>query len=166
MKQKALAILLGCVIVSGCAQAPIEQEPVPYRATKALHEKGTSNFTVRSYSTKGSYKELKGVPCEFKADGFKSSFVTPAVVVSPDMGPRTPVGSINCSYDGEKFFRVIQPINDTLVKIDQNANASGAGAGLIGVIVSGISASSQRSRRDANLDVYGYPDIAANFDGK
>ncbi|KFE35939.1 hypothetical protein [Thioclava atlantica] len=126
---------------------------------------GTSNFTVRTYSTKGSYQEVKGVPCTFKADGFHAEFTTPAVVVTPDMGPRTPVASISCVYQGEKVFRIVQPINDTTTKIDQNAAAAGAGAGLIGVIVTGISSSSQRARRDATLDVYGYPDQALQFKG-
>ncbi|WP_417808471.1 hypothetical protein [Thioclava sp.] len=162
---KAILLIGAGAILSACAAAPIEQEPIPYRATKTLNEKGTSNFTVRTYSTKGSYQEVKGVPCQFKADGFYADFVTPAVVVSPNMGPRTPVASLTCTYEGEKYFKIVQPINDTTTKIDQNASAAGAGAGLIGVIVTGISSSSQRARRDANLDVYGYPDIVAQFKG-
>jgi hypothetical protein len=128
-----------------------------------LNENGTSTLTVRSVSTGGSYKELAGVPCEFKADGFSSRFVTPAEVVTPNMGLRTPVASLTCTLDGQKFFQIVQPMNDTTAAIDANASAAGAGAGLIGVIVTGISSSSQRARRDATLDVYGYPDITATF---
>ena len=43
------------------------------------------------------------------------------------------------------------------------AAAAGAGAGLIGVIVTGISASTQKSRRDARLDIYGYNDVSVTF---
>jgi len=151
-----------CASLAGCAAVPIAQEPVVYRATKALHEKGTSNLTVRSASS-ASMQEITGVPCELKGDGFVSNFTTPAIVVTPDMGPRTPVASLTCTYDGKKFFQIVQPVNDTVNGIDQNASAAGAGAGIVGLIVSGISSSSQRARRDANLDVYGYPDITAMF---
>ena len=160
--KKTMIVLIG-IALTGCAVTPIGQEPIRYRATRTLHEKGTSNLTVRAISTKEGYNELAGVPCEFKADGYSSNFVTPAIVITPDMGPRTPVASLTCTFQGEKFFQIVQPINDTTMAIDQNASVAGAGAGLIGVIVSGISASAQRSRRDARLDVYGYPDITARF---
>jgi hypothetical protein len=136
--KNTLLMVVGLTILSGCAAVPIAQEPIPYQTTKALHEKGTSNLTVRSVSMKDGYQELKGVPCELKADGFKSNFVTPAVVVTPDMGPRTPVASLTCTYGDQKFFQILQPVNDTVKSIDANASAAGAGAGIIGVIVSGI----------------------------
>ena len=161
MKKVIITVVFGAL--TGCAAVPIGQEPIPYTATKALNEKGTSNLTVRSVSTKDGYKELAGVPCELKGDGFRSVFVTPAIVVTPDMGPRVPVASLTCTFEGKKFFQIIQPINETVTSIDRNASAAGAGAGLVGIVVSGISASSQRSRRDATLDVYGYPDVTATF---
>lgn len=154
---------MACAALFGCETVPIGQEPIPYKATKALNEKGTSNLTVRSVSMAGGYREIAGVPCELKGDGFKSVFVTPAIVVTPDMGPRTPVASLTCTFEGKKFFEIVQPINDTVTSIDRNASAAGAGAGIIGVIVSGMSASTQRARRDATLDVYGYPDTTATF---
>ena len=156
-------IIAVCVSLSGCAAVPIGQEPIPYTATKDLNEKGISNLTVRSVSMNGTYQEIAGVPCELKGDGFRSTFVTPAIVVTPDMGPRTPVASLRCTHEGQAFFQILQPINDTVSSIDQNASAAGAGAGLVGIIVSGISASSQRARRDATLDVYGYADVTATF---
>lgn len=163
MRIKSVAALGAVLAMSACAVAPIKQEPVQYKATMPLHEKGTSNFTVRTYDMHDGYHEISGVPCTFKGHGFHSEFTTPAVVVAPDMGPRTPVASLTCEYNGQKSFQIVQPVNITLAKIDQNAQAAGAGAGLIGLIVTGISDSSQRSRRDATLDVYGYPDLRASF---
>lgn len=161
-QMRKLMLALTGITVAACAQAPIQQEPIPYRATKNLQENGTSSFVVRSVSKNG-YQEIAGVPCEFKADGFRSTFTTPALVLSPNMGLRTPVASLTCTYNGQQFFQLMQPINDTTAAIDANANAAGAGAGLIGLIVSGVSSSTQRARRDATLDMYGYVDIVAAF---
>jgi hypothetical protein len=163
MRIEGIFGLATVLFVAACAVAPIEQDPVQYQATTPLHEKGTTNFTVRTYDVKDGLQELTGVPCEFKGEGFHASFTTPAVVVAPDMGPRTPVASLTCSYNGQKSFQIVQPVNITLQKIDENASASGAGAGIVGLIVSGISDSAQRSRRDATLDIYGYPNLVARF---
>jgi urea transporter len=57
----------------------------------------------------------------------------------------------------------MKPVNKTVQQIEQSAAAAGAGAGLIGVIVTGISASTQKSRRDARLDIYGYNDVFVTF---
>jgi hypothetical protein len=164
MKKVLVSAATGVLLLAGCEVAEITQPPVQYRATKNLNEKGVSDFTARTFLFEGgSQKEVSGVPCKFSAPGFRSSFVTPAVVVTPDMGPRTPTGSITCSYNGADKLVIMRPYNETVAQIEQSANSAGAGAGLIGVIVSGISASTQKSRRDANLDQYGYPDVSVPF---
>jgi hypothetical protein len=159
-----LAVISGATLLAGCEQAEITQPPVQYHATTRLNEKGVSNFTARTFAMKdGARTEVSGVPCKFAAPGFEASFVTPAVVSTPDMGPRTPAGSITCTYNGASKLEIMQPFNETVQQIEQSASAAGAGAGLIGVIVTGISSSSQKSRRDANLDVFGYPDVGVLF---
>lgn len=163
MKIKSLSVGI-FLVLSGCEVAEITQPPVQYRATKNLNEKGVSDFTARTFVTKdGSRKEVSGIPCKFSAPGFSSSFVTPAVVSTPDMGPRTPTGSVTCSYNGADKLEIMRPINETVMQIETSAASAGAGAGLIGVIVTGISSSTQKSRRDANLDQYGYADVAVVF---
>jgi len=106
---------------------------------------------------------VSGIPCKFGAPGFSSSFVTPAVVSTPDMGPRTPTGSVTCTYNGADKLEIMRPFNETVAEIETSAASAGAGAGIIGVIVAGISSSTQKSRRDANLDQYGYPDVTIVF---
>jgi hypothetical protein len=51
----------------------------------------------------------------------------------------------------------------TTLEIDTSAQRATAGAGLLGLVVGGISASVQRSRRDPMLDVYGYSDVNIEF---
>ncbi len=164
MKIALYGVAIAVVFLSGCEVAEITQPPVQYKATKNLNEKGVSDFTARTFTAAdGSRKEISGVPCKFDAPGFGSTFVTPAVVSTPDMGPRTPTGSITCSYNGGNKLEIMRPFNETVAQIEQSAANAGAGAGLIGVIVTGISASTQKSRRDANLDRYGYSDVSVMF---
>lgn len=168
MNKKIIFGLLSALIVSGCVGADITQAPIQFRQTKTLNEKGVSDFTARTYAKKkdGGRDELIGVACRFTAPGFYADFTTPAVVSTPDMGPRTPAGSIKCKFEGEEKLVVMRPFNETTAEIQANANSAGAGAGLLGVIVSGISASTQMSRRDAKLDIYGYPDAQVVFEKK
>ncbi|WP_417241578.1 hypothetical protein [Celeribacter sp.] len=164
MKKILVAALVATTALAACNNAEITQPPVQYHATKRLNEKGVSNFTARTFVTvDGTKKEISGVPCKFAAPGFNASFVTPAVVSTPDMGPRTPAGSITCTHEGKDKLEIMKSYNETVAQIEQSAYNAGAGAGLIGVIVTGIAASNQKSRRDATLDIYGYPDVSVHF---
>jgi hypothetical protein len=164
MIKKPIALLALMTALAACEMADITQPPVQYRATKKLNEKGVTNFTLRTFQfADGSRKELSGVPCKMTAPGFTASFVSPAVVSVPDMGPRTPAGSVSCSYNGATKLEILKPVNLTVRQIEQSAVAAGAGAGLIGVIVTGISSATQKSRRDPRLDAYGYIDTAVVF---
>jgi len=161
---KATFLAIVSIAISGCEMAEITQAPIQYKATKQLNEKGVRDFTARTFALiEGVQKEVSGVPCNFVAPGFGAKFVTPAVVSTPDMGTRTPAGSLTCRYGGVDKLIIMRPINETVAQIEQSAANAGAGAGLVGVIVSGISASNQKGRRDANLDQYGYPDAIVQF---
>ena len=164
MKTKLFSAAIISMGLTGCEVAEITQPPVQYKATKNLNEKGVSDFTSRTFvTTDGSRKEVSGIPCKFKAPGFSASFVSPAVVSTPDMGPRTPTGSVTCSYNGKDKLQIMRPFNETVLQIEASAASAGAGGGLIGLIVTEISSSTQKSRRDANLDQYGYPDVTIVF---
>lgn len=164
MNKTLIGASFGVFFLAGCEMAEITQPPVQYKATKNLQEKGVRDFTAWTFtSIKGSVKEVSGVPCKFAAPGFSSTFVTPAVVATPDMGPRTPTGSLSCTYNGVTKLEIMRPFNETVTQIEQSATNAGAGAGLIGVIVTGISAATQKSRRDATLDQFGYPDKSVIF---
>ncbi len=166
MNFKTLTGVILAFAVSGCVGAEITQAPVQFKQTKTLNEKGVSDFTARTYVKKkdGGRDEVVGVPCKFTAPGFYANFVTPAVVSTPDMGPRTPAGSVKCTYNDKEKLVVMRPFNETTAEIQANANSAGAGAGILGVIVSGISASTQMSRRNASLDIYGYSDASVVFE--
>ena len=87
MKTKLFSAAIISMGLTGCEVAEITQPPVQYKATKNLNEKGVSDFTSRTFvTTDGSRKEVSGIPCKFKAPGFSASFVSPAVVSTPDMG--------------------------------------------------------------------------------
>jgi len=161
------AILLAAAVgMTACAGTDINQPPIRYTATKALNERGTSSFQVVTYTkSSGSRKQVRGVPCTFAGDGFSSSFTTPAVVISPNMGGRTPVASVTCNLNGEKKTRIIEAYNETLQGINNGAMSATAGGGLVGLIVGGAVAAVQSSNRDVSQDVYGYPDVAITFGG-
>lgn len=167
MNIKFITFAGAALVLAGCQGAEITQPPVHYKATKALNPKGVDTFTARTYvKTNDGRKEVTGVPCKLTAPGFSASFVTPAVVTTPDMGTRTPPGSVTCTYEGQKKLQVMKTFNVTTTEIDTRSHSAAAGAGLLGFVVAEISASSQKSRRDATLDVYGFPDLAMVFDAK
>lgn len=160
-------ILGGALIaLAACQPAEIEQAPVPYTATKNLNNKGVSNFTVRSYiKHKGkAATEAKGVPCKFAGDGFRSSFVTPAILTAPDMGQLTPAASVTCTFNDKTKTVPMVAVNLTTNEIDARAMNMAAGGGLLGAVVGSISASTQKSRRDATLDRYGYNSVRVEFE--
>jgi len=158
--------LISLAALAACNSADITQAPIQYRATQALNAYGTSDFTARTYTKTegGSRKEVSGVPCKFVAPGFNSSFTTPAVVVSPNMGPRTPAASVTCTYNGAEKVAILRSYNETTAEISSRAQASTAGMGLLGAVVGGIVATSQINKRDVSRDIFGYPDTAVVFD--
>lgn len=165
MTRKFILIAAALATLTACTAADITQAPVSYKATKTLNAKGVHNFTARTYTKSSSGRnEIVGVPCKFSANGFQSSFVTPALVTTPDMGPRTPPASITCTYEDQNKLKVMPVVNITVRDIAASARSSGYGAGLVGLVVAGISESAQKSRRDANLDVYGYNNVSVEFD--
>ena len=165
MYLKISAALAATLVLAGCQMADITQPPVQYKATKKLDAKGVDSFTARTYvKTKDGRKEVTGVPCKLTSPAFTASFVTPAVVTTPDMGQRTPPGSITCTYEGKTELVVMQVMNKTTASIEARAHSRAAGAGLLGIVVAEISASNQKARRDATLDVYGYHAVNVEFD--
>ena len=165
MRLSLIPALVGALTLTACASTQINQAPVPYTTTKRLGEVGTSSFVVRTFAkVAGKRSELTGVACSFAGDGFKSSFTTPALVISPNMQGRTPPASVSCLYQGETITRPITPFNETVAGINSGAMAAGAGAGLVGLLVGGAVAAAQTSARDVNQDVYGYADVEIVFE--
>ncbi|MBV7410815.1 hypothetical protein KJP29_17665 [Maritimibacter sp. DP1N21-5] len=153
-----LSLLAAC-----SAPLTVNQAPVPYTATKPLYENGTSSFTVRVLNGSGRIaREMSGIPCTFQGDGFQSSFVAPAVVVSPNLGPRTPVASVTCSFEGNSQTRPLQPINKTLQQISGSVS-TGSTVGAVGAVAGAAVAAVQSVTRKEDNDVFGYPDVEIVF---
>lgn len=165
MSARPFAALVALFALAAC-ETPfqVEQAPVPYMTLKPLNEVGTSSFMVRAVNTSsGRAKEMSGIACTFAGDGFVSSFTVPAVVVSPNMGPRTPPAAVKCVFDGRTKTVPLQPVNKTLTQIGSSV-ATGAAAGTVGVLVGGAVAAVQSLARDEQNDVFGYPDVTVTFD--
>lgn len=157
------AALLG---LTACTSVQVETQPVAYTATKTLNAHGSSSFTVATYrKANGKRALVKGVPCTFEGDGFKSSFTTPANVISPNLQGRMPVASVTCTLDGVSKSKTIEPYNETTTDTTNSMMAAGAAGGLIGVMIGGAIAAAQNEARDKAQDVYGYPDVTIEFDG-
>ena len=167
MRSKLALILAASLGLTACAATEIDQPPIRYVATKSLQERGTSSFLVVTYTRQPGQtrKQVRGVPCTFAGDGFKSTFNTPAVVISPNMGARTPVASVTCELNGEKKTKIVEAYNETLAGINNGAMAATTGGGLVGLIVGGAVAAVQAGNRDVNQDVFGYPDVDITFGG-
>jgi len=159
----SLAALLG---LSACTSVQVDTPPVRYTATKPLETHGTSSFTVSTYRrVNGDREQVKGVSCYFEGDGFYSNFVTPAVVISPNLQGSTPVASVTCLLDGERKTETLNPYNETMAGMGRTMTAAGAAGGLLGVVVGGAVVAAQATGRDETQDVYGYRDVSIDFDG-
>ncbi|WP_298498124.1 hypothetical protein [uncultured Maritimibacter sp.] len=159
-----IAAFLPLVALAACSQPlQVNQAPVQYTATKPLYERGTSSFTVRVVNGSGRMsREMSGIPCTFSGDGFQSSFTAPAVVISPNLGTKTPVASVSCSFEGNTQTRPLQPINKTLQQIAGSVS-TGSTVGAVGTVVGGAVAAVQSVTRKEDNDVYGYPDVEIVF---
>lgn len=164
MRKVTLLPLAAMAFLAACDGAEINQPPVPYTPTKTLNEAGVTSFTARAYlKADGERNELTGVSCTFKGDGFRSSFVTPAVVSAPNMQLRTPPASVTCTYNGVSKTQVMTPYNKTVADIQNQGASYGAGGGLLGAIIGGAIATSQVNERDPSLDIWAYRSVSVEF---
>ncbi len=166
MRKITLLPIAALAVLAACAGAEINQPPIEYTSTKALNEAGTTSFTARTFvKGSGSRTEVTGVSCVFKGDGFKSSFVTPAVVAAPNMQLHTPPASVTCTYNGQTMTKVLKPYNKTVNDITDSGASIGASAGLLGALIGGAIASASASGRDTTADIWAYPDANVEFNG-
>lgn len=94
-------------------------------------------------------REISGVPCELIGSGFSARVVTPASVNVPVYGLRSKAIYVKCTYKGQEKDVSLAAVNIT----ENKAMASGAGGGLLGVIiVSAVVA----GRKNKDQDEYGY----------
>ncbi len=166
MRKITLLPIAALAVLAACTGAEINQPPIEYTATKPLNEAGRTSFTVRTFlNANGGRTEVSSVACTFKGDGFSSSFVTPAVVIAPNMQLHTPPASVTCRYNGQNMTKVLQPYNKTVNDITDNGASIGAGAGLLGALIGGAIAAASATGRDTSADIWAYPDANVEFNG-
>ncbi len=150
-----LALLGAC-----SSQMEITKPPVAYKTLKQLPAntyRGDAKTTVRTKAkTKNGSSELSGVDCVLATPYTETQFQTPAHVMTPNLGPATPMAHLKCNYDNRAVQENMQPINVSLNERSQQARSSGAGAGIIGAVVSGIAAGINESKGDQPGDIHGY----------
>ena len=145
----------------------ITRPPVPYTATRALNERGSTTFTVRTQQRRaGIIAEVAGLPCTLAADGFGSRFTTPATLPVPNLRARMPVATQTCTNGGDIRTVPIEPYNRTVSDTHlrhQDANpATGLFRGL-GSVVGALTGALELAGRDPAADVYSYPDTVILF---
>lgn len=146
----------------------ITQAPVPYAATRALNERGSTTFTVRTQHRRaGITSEVAGVPCTLAADGFGSRFTTPATLQVPNLRSRLPAAILTCTNGGDTRTLQIEPYNRTVSDTHlghQDANpTTGLFRGL-GSVVGALTGALELAGRDPAADVYSYRDTVILFE--
>lgn len=155
------------VLLGACSsQIEITKPPVAYKTIKQLPAntyRSDAKTTVRTrVKTKNGSSELAGAACTLSTPYTESQFQTPAYVLTPNLGPSTPMAHLKCSNGDQMVQKNLPPTNISLNERSQSARNSGAGAGIIGAVVSGIAAGINESRGDRPGDIHGYN--AVNLD--
>ncbi|MFO1165343.1 MAG: hypothetical protein U1E55_09250 [Paracoccus sp. (in: a-proteobacteria)] len=163
-----LTVLPFFVLLSACSpQLEITKPPVAYKTLKSFPPnayRGDAKTTVRTkVKTKDGSRELAGASCSLTTPYSESQFQTPAYVMTPNLGPSTPTANLICKNGERSVQKNLVATNISLNERSQNARNSGAGAGIIGAVVSGIAAGINEGRGDQPTDVHGYHDIRVDM---
>lgn len=82
----------------------------------------------------------------------------------PSFGTNTKPAKVTCRYDGEESSVTTQPLNLTLVAINQKAqNAKDAVGGILGLLAADIVAETNKQERDPSDDKWGYQNVHIGF---
>ncbi len=155
-------------LLCACSQAEITKPPVAYNILKpppAGAYRGDAETTIRTGAkTEKGTRELSGVDCTLTTPYTESRFQTPAHVTTPNLGASTPTANLKCSDGTRSVQKNLRAENLSLEERSQRARASGAGAGVIGIIVGGVMAGVNEGRGDRPDDVHGYSATWLNMD--
>lgn len=122
--------------------------PVP-----AFRGQETVSIRANGTSADGSFGEVSGVPCTVDAGVYSATVTTPANIIVPDYGPSSPAIFVRCVTGDKSGSATVSAYNAT----DQQRQSSAYGTGILGAIIIGAVAASQR---DDNVDDFKYPPIA------
>ncbi|NHF71855.1 hypothetical protein [Paracoccus xiamenensis] len=148
-------------LLAACSSSlEITQPPVAYKTVKQLPAqsyRGDAETTIRTRTkTNEGTRELAGASCTLSTTYTESQFQTPARVLTPNLGPATPTAHLKCSTGERAVQKNLSSHNISMAERSSKVRASGAGAGIIGAVVSGIVAGVNEGRGDQPTDVHGY----------
>jgi len=167
---KLLLTLPLSILIAGCAERmEITSAPVEVTRTNAFQSQnyqGNHPVEVRSFTQiekadgKSERKEFSGASCNIQGRGFKANFSTPAIVNFPDYGYLSQAVTGSCKVKKAVRPIVAQPYNITVANIKSN---TGAGGGLLGMVVAGVANSIAIAANDETNDDFGYRPVTVAF---
>lgn len=170
-------LIMACMALAGCAAPPLEIKggPVSYSKQTGFASstyKGDVVVPARTYAlvkeagkTNPVAKEIAGASCQLAGPGYRSAFVTPALLKMPSFGPTSKSANVTCRIKGQEAVGTAQPFNFSLALIDAKATNNGdAVGGLVGLLVADISYQIRESSRDPSKDQYSYREINIAFE--
>lgn len=104
--------------------------------------------------------EFAGATCQVKGRGFQASFATPAILNLPDHGFYSQAVTGKCTVGDTVRPVVARPYNITVANIKSN---TGAGGGVLGMVVAGVANGIALAANDPTNDDYGYRPISVAF---
>ena len=113
--------------------------------------RGQETVSVRAMgsNSEGVYGELSGVPCSIDAGVYTAPIATPANIIVPDYGPSSPAIFVRCILGDKSGSATVSAYNAT----NQQRQSSAYGTGILGAIIIGAVAASQR---DDSIDDFKY----------
>lgn len=167
---KLLLTLPFAILVAGCAERmEITSAPVDVSRTNAFQSEnyvGNHPVEVRSFAVaetaqgKKEETEFSGAACTIKGRGFNAKFSTPAIVNFPDHGYRSQAVTGSCQVQSTVRPIVAHPYNITVANIKSN---SGAGGGVLGMVVAGVANSIALAANDETNDDFGFRPVQVKF---
>lgn len=167
---KLLLTLPLSIFIAGCAERmDITTAPVEVSRTNAFQSEnyvGNHPVEVRTFALsqksdgKSEKTEFAGAACSIQGRGFSAKFSTPAIVNFPDYGYRSQAITGSCQVKEAVRPIVAQPYNITVANIQSN---TGAGGGLLGMVVAGVANSIAIAANDETNDDFGYRPVSVQF---
>ncbi len=169
MNKLLLALPLS-ILVAGCAERmEITTAPVDVSRTAAFPSEnysGTHPVEVRSFAVteksegRPEETEFSGASCSIQGRGYSASFSTPAIVNFPDYGYRSQAVTGSCRVKDSVRPIVAKPYNITVSNLQNN---TGAGGGLVGMMIVGIASGIAIAANDETNDDFGYRPVNVQF---
>lgn len=176
--KKSVAVI-AVLAISGCETAEITTPPVTVipnspstsvgidvyakaraRGNPVPRFRGQDTVTVRTWGKgENGRTEFSGVPCSLDSGLYKAKFQSPANIVVPNYGPKSPALFIRCQTETQSGSVTVNVVNFT----SQQRQAGAAGTGVLGAIVVGAI---NAAVTDPEKDEFKYHPITVNLKDK